>query len=186
MKRVEHLKDALRGVFADINSAAEHFASRIDDNQLDRVAFTGMRDPPGDLAEHGFIEKVVIRTVERHSCDAVCDAELYMLELFRLAAFRLRCEILGVDRLNHFPRSWASVALMTSENPLVRLDSMLARLRWLAGKGENDGAQKVCWIMGKHPRGKHGGRCAAKEFLLLAVFSLCIREHWIFCDVGPS
>src|SRR5258708_28276789 len=42
VKRVEHLKHALRGVFTDIDSATEHFATRIDNDQLDVIALTGI------------------------------------------------------------------------------------------------------------------------------------------------
>src|SRR6267143_1855910 len=73
----------------------------------------GLSDSAGDFAEHGFIEKIMFRTIESYPRDAGVDAELDVLKLFRFAPFRLRCEILGVDRLNHFPRSWAFTALLT-------------------------------------------------------------------------
>jgi hypothetical protein len=110
MKRIEHLKNALGSVFTDIDSAAENFAGRIDNYQFYVVALAGVSDSPGDFAEHGFIEKIMFRTVEGHPRNAGFDAELHMLKLFRFAPFRLRCEVLGVERLNHFPCSWASIA----------------------------------------------------------------------------
>ncbi len=82
MKRVEHLKHALRGVFADVDSAAEDFAGRIDNDELDVIALAGMRDATGDFSQHGFIEEIVFRTVESHSRDAVFDAEFYALKFF--------------------------------------------------------------------------------------------------------
>ena len=64
VKRVEHLKHALRGVFADVDAAREDFAGGVQDDQLDFIALAGVQDSPGDFAEHGFIEKIVFRTVE--------------------------------------------------------------------------------------------------------------------------
>src|SRR5467141_2466604 len=113
VKRIEHLKHTLRRVFTDIDSAAKDFAGRIENDQLNFLALAGMSDSPGDFAEHRFIEKIMYRTVEGDPRDACVDAELHMLKLFRVAPFRLRREFLGVDRLIHFPRSWAFVALMT-------------------------------------------------------------------------
>ncbi len=72
-----------------------------------------MKDSPGDFAEHGFIEKVMFRTVQGHPGDAAVDAEFYVLELVRCAPLRLRGEILRADRLNHFARSCASIAFLT-------------------------------------------------------------------------
>jgi hypothetical protein len=71
-----------------------------------------MSDSAGDFAEHGFIEKIMFRTIESYPRDAGVDAELHVLKFFRFPLFRLRCEILGVDRLNHFPRSCAFTALL--------------------------------------------------------------------------
>src|SRR5436853_410998 len=91
--------------------------------RADAVALTGKSDSPGDFAEHGFIEKIMFRTAEGHSRDAGFDAELHMLKFFRFAPFRLRGEILGVDRLNHFPRSWASIAFFDLKKSLEQAKS---------------------------------------------------------------
>src|SRR5437762_2272937 len=106
-------QNALRSVLANVDSAAEDFASGIDNYQFYVVALTGMSDSPGDFAEHGFIEKIMFRTAEGHSRDAGFDAELHILKFFRFVPFRLRGETLGADMLNHFPRSWASIAFLT-------------------------------------------------------------------------
>jgi hypothetical protein len=59
---------------------------------------------------------------------------------------------------------------MTSENPLVRLNSMLARLRWQAGKDENHGAQKVCWLMESTREGTTEGIALQKNFFCQPFF----------------
>ncbi len=60
-----------------------------------------MRDSVGQLAQHGFIEKIVFRPAEGHPRDSTVDAQLHVLKLLWLAPFRLAYEFFGVDRLNH-------------------------------------------------------------------------------------
>src|SRR6266436_2704029 len=78
--------------------------------------------------------------------DAGVDAELHVLKFFRFPLFRLRCEILGVDRLNHFPRSCAFTALL---NRGKQPNLMLARRSVLSMMSGMYGAQIV-----RGPRGQ--------------------------------
>src|SRR6202007_1045116 len=121
MERVEQLKHALRGVFADVNSAAEHFACRIQNNQLDVIAPVGQSESSGNFAEHGLVEKIVFRTIQGHFCDARIDAEIHMLKLAGLAPS------FGVDRLNHLRCSSVRMPFLTREDDSKKPKPMLAR-----------------------------------------------------------
>lgn len=63
MEGVEHLKDTLRGVFADIDAPAEHLASGIEDDELHIGAVAGKRNSIGELPEEGFIQEIVFGAV---------------------------------------------------------------------------------------------------------------------------
>jgi len=78
-------------VFADVDSAQKTLHAESRTISLSHRA-RRMNDSTGDFAEHGFIEKIMFRTVEGHPRDAGVDAELHMLKLFGLRV-RLRCEI---------------------------------------------------------------------------------------------
>src|SRR3981189_2453282 len=113
-----------------------------------------MRNATGNFAEHGFIEKIVFRTAEGHSCNAGVDVELHMLKFFGPAPIRLQREILGVDRLNHFPCSWSSIAQMPFVSPWKKPNLMLARRFVVSTKSEARGAQIVRRPLGQGLRGK--------------------------------
>jgi len=52
----EHLKNALRSVFADFNSAAEDLARRLQQNDLDVFARSGELNAFGQFAQHRFVQ----------------------------------------------------------------------------------------------------------------------------------
>jgi hypothetical protein len=95
-----------------------------------------------------------------------------MLKLFRFAPFRLRCEILGVDRLNHFPLSWAFIALLTCENRRKQPNLMLARRSVLSTMSGMHGAQKVCRPEGQGLGERRRSYCNGKTLARLSVFFL--------------
>src|SRR3984893_9010892 len=101
VKSVEHLKDALRGILADVNAAAENFAGGIKNNQFDVAAFACVIDSVGDFAEHRFVEEIVFRAVEGHPRDAVFNAVLHELKLFRFAPLGPGYQLFGVNGLDH-------------------------------------------------------------------------------------
>src|SRR5260370_11888617 len=103
VKRVEHLKDALRGVFTNIDSATEHFASGIENDQLDVIPLPGMRDSPGDFTAHSFIETILFPTIEGDLRDAALTANPSMLQSFAFSPSPFRRQILPLPTPTHFP-----------------------------------------------------------------------------------
>jgi hypothetical protein len=97
----EHLEDALRSVFSDVDAAGENFAGGIEDHELDFFGGAGEENAVGDFAEHGLVEKIVVGAVESHAGDVFVDAELYGFELAGVTARGLRGEIGGGYGLNH-------------------------------------------------------------------------------------
>jgi hypothetical protein len=101
MESVQHLVDALRGVFADIDASTEDLARLIDGNELGIVALTGKNDAVGNFAKHGFIEQVVIRAIEGEARNAIFNSKFYEFEFFGLATYCSSCELLCDRRLRH-------------------------------------------------------------------------------------
>ena len=56
MKGFEHLENALRGVFADVDASGEDFAGGVENDELGVFGVAGEDDAVGDLTEHGFVE----------------------------------------------------------------------------------------------------------------------------------
>src|SRR5215472_1622052 len=79
---VEHLEDALGGIFADVDATTKDFAGGIENNQLDVVALAGIVDAVGHFAKHGLIEKIVLGAVEGHAGDAAVATQLHEFEFF--------------------------------------------------------------------------------------------------------
>src|SRR6266704_5240615 len=96
---VEHLEDALGGVFTDVDASAKDFAGGIKDDQFDFVARAGVRDAVSHFAKHGFVEKIVLRAGKSHSRDTAVATQLDEFKLFR-RAFRGCCKFF-VDGLDH-------------------------------------------------------------------------------------
>ena len=88
MEGIEHLEDALRGVFADVDAAAKHFARGIENDQFDVVAFAGVADAVRHFAKHGFVEKIVLRAGKSHARDAALATQLYKSKFVRGAFHR--------------------------------------------------------------------------------------------------
>src|SRR5207245_7768922 len=78
---VEHLKNALRGVLADVHAATKDFAGGIEHNQFHIVPLSGRAYSVGHFAQHCLVEKIVIRAVEGHSRDATVKTQLHVLKL---------------------------------------------------------------------------------------------------------
>ena len=97
---VQHLKDALRSVFADVDAAAKNFAGRIENDQFDVLALAGVSDAVRHFAKHGFVEKIVLRAGEGHARDTTVAPQLHEFEFVR-RALRRCCEFF-VDGLDHF------------------------------------------------------------------------------------
>src|SRR5579859_5047142 len=81
VKRVEHLENALRGIFADVDAAAKYFTRGIEDDEFDLGALAGEGDAIGEFAKHAFIKEIVFGTVQRHTSDAAFDAHFHVFEL---------------------------------------------------------------------------------------------------------
>jgi len=101
LKRIEHLVDTLRGVFADVDAAAENLAGGIDGDELHVITLAGENDAVGNLTEHGFVEEVVIGAIEGEAGDAGVHAKFYEFEIFGFAAYGSGGELLGANRLDH-------------------------------------------------------------------------------------
>src|SRR4029077_5342198 len=140
VERFQHLVDALRGVFADIDAAAEDFAGGIDGDELDVVALAGENDAVGNFAEHAFVEEVVIRPVEGEAGDTVADAKFYEFKTLWFATYGSRCKFLGANRFNHDGLLNRSCAAKAEEN---WAKSMLAQHPRLASCASGGGAQTV-------------------------------------------
>jgi hypothetical protein len=82
MERIQHLEDPLRGVFADIDAAAENLAGRIDHDKFDVAAFAGKGNAVGKFPEHGFVQEIMFWPVQGHAGDAGLDAVIDKLEFF--------------------------------------------------------------------------------------------------------
>ncbi len=67
MKGIEHLKHPLRCIFSDVNSAAEHLAGGIEDDELHVGALARMSDAVNQFAEHVFVEQIVIGAIGSHA-----------------------------------------------------------------------------------------------------------------------
>ena len=101
MKGFEHLENALGGVFADVDAAGENFARGVEDDQLGFFGVASDDNAVGDFAEHGFVEEIVVGTVEGNAGDGFVDAKFYEFELAGMAAGGLGGEVGGVDWLDH-------------------------------------------------------------------------------------
>jgi hypothetical protein len=101
LESFEHLVDALRSVLANVDATAKNLASGIKDDELDFVVLTGKYDAVGNFAEHGFIEEIVVGTVEGEACDAGIDAKSHEFETFRFATRRSGGELLWRSRFGH-------------------------------------------------------------------------------------
>ena len=115
MERVNHLEDALGGVFANINAAAENLAGGIEDDELDVVPFGDKNHAVGELTKHQFIEEIVLRAVQGHTGDTGLDAMLDKLKFFGMAALGFGPNL---DRLT----AWHGGILLPDEGvcPLVK------------------------------------------------------------------
>src|SRR5205085_996184 len=85
---IEHLENALRSVFADVDAATKDFACRIENDQLDVVALSGITDAVRHFTKHGFVEKIVLRAIEGHAGDAAIATQLQEFEFFGCALDR--------------------------------------------------------------------------------------------------
>src|SRR4029077_19287625 len=88
VKSVEHLENTLRSVFADLDTAAEDLAGRIQQNDLDVLAGTNMLDAFGQFAQHGFVEEVMFRAAQGHASDAAVQTDFYEFVVFDLFLLR--------------------------------------------------------------------------------------------------
>jgi len=75
VERIEHLKNALGGVFADVNAAAENFAGGVEDDEFDVKALADVGNAVGHFAEHIFVEEIVVGAAEGHARDAGFDSQ---------------------------------------------------------------------------------------------------------------
>lgn len=98
---VEHLKDALRCVFTDIDPTAKNLAGGVENDELDLFAFAGEGNSLGDFTQHGFVEEIVIRAAESYARDSGIEAELNEFKLVRAAFARLRNEFRSIHWLDH-------------------------------------------------------------------------------------
>src|SRR5579863_8748438 len=89
VKRVEHLKYALRSVLTDVHAAREDLARRIHHDELGGFILTGGEDRVGDFTEHTFVEEIVVGPRQREAGYVVVKSELYVLKLRRVAAHDL-------------------------------------------------------------------------------------------------
>jgi hypothetical protein len=87
VKRVKHLEDALRSVFAYINTAAEDFASGIEDDEFDLFVAGDKRDAIHQLAKHAFVQEIVLRAIQGQPGHAGIETKLDRLKFLRVAAF---------------------------------------------------------------------------------------------------
>src|SRR5579859_234565 len=88
VKSVEHLEDALGGVFANVNAAAENFARGVENDQFDVVALAGIADAVRHFAEHGLVKKIMFGAAHGHASYAAVATELDELELIGRALYR--------------------------------------------------------------------------------------------------
>ena len=86
VERVEHLKDAIGGVFADVDAAAENLAGGIEEDELDVEAIADVGDAVGHFAQHVFVEEIVVGAAEGHARDAGFNLQFYELEIRGIAA----------------------------------------------------------------------------------------------------
>jgi hypothetical protein len=86
VKRVEHLEDAFRSVFAYINAAAKGAAGRIEDDEFNLFAIGYGRDAIHHLAKHFFVEEVVLRAIQGQPGHAGIEAKLDKLKFLGCAA----------------------------------------------------------------------------------------------------
>ena len=86
VERIEHLKDAIGGVFTDVDAAAKNLARRIEKDELDVVAVADVSDAVGHFAQHVFVEEIVVGTAEGHARDAGIKMQFYELEIRGIAA----------------------------------------------------------------------------------------------------
>jgi len=89
MEGIKHLENALGGILAYINTAAENLAGGIQNDELDFFFFRNKRDAIHQLAKHLFVQEVVLRTIKGHASHAGSKAKLDMLKFLRVAAFGL-------------------------------------------------------------------------------------------------
>src|SRR5215469_15414335 len=140
VERIDHLENALRSVFAHVDAAAEHFAGGIKNDELDVVTLGDEGDAVGKLAEHRFVEKVVLRAIQGHAGDAGFDAMLDELKILRLAALGL-----GAN-LNSATNGWTGWHGGSPwERAIQASKSMLARGNGEAGAGLEGSDQSVRW-----------------------------------------
>jgi len=89
VKRVKHLEDALRSVFAYINTAAEDFAGGVEDDEFDLFVAGDKRDAIHQLAKHAFVQEIVLRAIQGQPGHAGIEAKLDILKFLGVAAFGL-------------------------------------------------------------------------------------------------
>ena len=86
VERVQHLKDTIGGVFADVDAAAKNLAGGIEKDEFHIVAVADVSDAVGHFAQHVFVEEIVVGTAEGHARDAGINMQFYELEIRGIAA----------------------------------------------------------------------------------------------------
>jgi hypothetical protein len=86
VERIEHLKNALRCIFTDVNTATENLAGGIEEDELHVWPLARVSNAVDQFAEHVFVEKIVLGAIEGHACHAGFDMKFYGLEIGRVAA----------------------------------------------------------------------------------------------------
>jgi hypothetical protein len=80
---VNHLKDALLGIFAEINALGENLLRGIEDDQLDVILVAQGVNAGDNLHQHPLVEHVQLGTVQREPRGATLHGVTHVLELFR-------------------------------------------------------------------------------------------------------
>ena len=132
----------MRGVFSDFDSAAENLARRIQQDDFDIFARAGILDAFGKLAEHRFVQQIVLGAVERHVRDASVQQHSHIFIIFDFFPLLLRHKFFWINCFDHYglrDMNWNNSGTLCSGYFV-----MLARRFAPFCCGANDGAQRVC------------------------------------------